>query len=329
VGLARVLGPDELTAVVNTGDDASVYGLHVSPDVDIVTYWLAGVADTARGWGLDGDTFTVVDALGELGGPSWFRLGDRDMATCLYRTQRLASGLTLSAVTDDIRRALGVSPRILPMSDDPVRTMINCSDGRTLEFQEWFVKERCEPDVDGVDFAGLADAKPGPSVLDAIETADVVVVCPSNPIVSIGPIVALPGVVEALAAHRSVIAVSPLVNGVPLKGPADKLLAASGDDVSAAGVASRYSNWCNTFVIDETDATVAGAIEVLGLRCLKIDTIMTDHDASARLARALLDARLRSRSGASPECPKSVPVTTSPSSSSKRVQKNWWTKTSS
>jgi LPPG:FO 2-phospho-L-lactate transferase len=290
VGLARVLDAGDLTAIVNTGDDATVYGLHVSPDVDIVTYWLAGVADTQRGWGLDGDTFTVVEALERIGGTSWFRLGDRDMATCLYRTERLAAGLTLSAVTDDLRRALGVDTRVLPMSDDPVRTMIDCADGRTLEFQEWFVKERCEPDVAGIDFAGLTDAKPGPAVLDAIESADVIVLCPSNPIVSIGPIVSLPGVRDALQAHPLVIAVSPLINGVPLKGPADKLLAASGDDVSATGVAARYAEFCDTFVVDETDATVAGAIEVLGMRCLKLDTIMRDHDASARLARALLDA---------------------------------------
>jgi LPPG:FO 2-phospho-L-lactate transferase len=290
VGLARVIDANDLTAIVNTGDDATVYGLHVSPDVDIVTYWLAGVADTQRGWGLEGDTFTVVDALKNIGGSNWFRLGDRDMATCLYRTQRLASGLTLSAVTDDIRSALGVSTRVLPMSDDPVRTMIDCSDGRTLEFQEWFVKERCEPDVAGIEFAGLEDAKPGPAVLDAIEAADVVVLCPSNPIVSIGPIVSLPGVRDALAEHPSVIAVSPLINGVPLKGPADKLLAAAGDEVSAAGVAARYADFCDTFVVDSTDATVVAAIEVLGMRSIKVDTVMPDHDASARLARALLES---------------------------------------
>lgn len=290
VGLDRVLDSGELTTIVNTGDDAIFYGMHVSPDVDIVTYWLAGIADTERGWGVRGDTFTVVDSLETLGSASWFRLGDRDMATCLYRTRRLAEGLTLSAVTDEIRSALGVRARVLPMSDDEVRTIIDCVDGRTLEFQEWFVRERCYPDVAGVGWRGLADAKPGPAVIDSIETADAVVVCPSNPVVSIGPIVALPGVRDALRAHRRVIAVSPLINGVPLKGPADKLLAADGDEVSARGVASRYSDWCDVFVIDERDETAADDIEALGMRCGRVDTIMSDHDASQRLAGALLEA---------------------------------------
>lgn len=289
VGLERALAPGNLTAIVNTGDDASFYGLHVSPDVDIVTYWLAGVADTERGWGLRGDTFTVVDALEALGSASWFRLGDRDMATCLYRTTRLDDGLALSAVADEIRRALGVTSRVLPMSDDPVRTIIRCRDGRSLEFQEWFVRERCEPEVAGVSWRGLAEAKPAPSVLDAIEDADRIVLCPSNPIVSIGPILALPGVRDALRAHPSVIAVSPLINGIPLKGPADKLLAAGDSEVSARGVAALYSDLCNAFVIDATDEMIASSIEELGMACVRLDTIMTDHDASERLARALLD----------------------------------------
>jgi LPPG:FO 2-phospho-L-lactate transferase len=289
VGLQRRLDPGRLTAIVNTGDDAVLYGVHVSPDVDIVTYWLAGIADTERGWGIKDDTFAVVDALEGLGGPSWFRLGDRDMATCIHRSARLAAGGTLAAVTDEIRRSLAVGTIVLPMSDDPVRTTIACSDGRTLEFQEWFVRERCKPGVTGVVFEGLPDAKPAPGVLEAIEGADVVVVCPSNPIVSIGPILALPGVRDALSAHPRVTAVSPLVNGLPLKGPADKLLAAEGDEVSAVGVAARYAGFCKTFVIDANDVTVPAAIEVLGMRCIKTDTIMTDHDASARLAAVLLD----------------------------------------
>ena len=289
VGLDRVLDPGDLTAIVNTGDDAIVYGMHVSPDVDIVTYWLAGMADTERGWGLRDDTFTVVEAIERLGGPAWFRLGDRDMATCIHRTRRLASGLTLGAAADEIRRALGVRATVLPMSDDAVRTTVECSDGRRLEFQEWFVMERCEPDVARVVFEGLADAKPGPGVIDALERADVVVVCPSNPIVSIGPILELPGVRDALRAHPRVVAVSPLINGSPLKGPADKLLAAAGDEVSAAGVAARYADFCDVFAIDSTDATPPVAIETLGMGCMKTDTVMTDHDASARLARALLD----------------------------------------
>jgi LPPG:FO 2-phospho-L-lactate transferase len=290
VGLARALeGAGALTAVVNTGDDTSVYGLHVSPDVDIVTYWLGGRADYARGWGVAGDTFTVVDELARLGAESWFRLGDRDMATCIYRTERLRAGATLSAVTDDIARRLGVTARVMPMSDDPVRTLIECSDNRTLEFQEWFVRERCEPAVSGVRFAGLQDAKPAPGVLDAIAHADLVVVCPSNPIVSIGPILSLTGVRDALRAHRRVVAVSPLINGVPLKGPADKLLAAAGHDVSAAGVAAMYADFCNVFVVDATDATPAADVAAHGIGCVQLDTVMVTHDVAERLARSLLE----------------------------------------
>jgi LPPG:FO 2-phospho-L-lactate transferase len=289
VGLARALdGGRDLTAVVNTGDDTTIYGLHVSPDVDIVSYWLAGRADYERGWGLANDTFHVVDALGRLGGESWFRLGDRDMATCIYRTDRIKSGATLSAVTDEIRRGLGVAARVLPMSDDAVRTTIECADGRTLEFQEWFVRERCEPTVAQVRFSGLPDAKPAPGFIDALEEAEVVMVCPSNPIVSIGPIVSLPGVRGALRAHPRVIAISPLIDGVPLKGPADKLLAASGEEVSAAGVARMYADFCDMFVIDSRDATSETAIEALGIRCLRLDTVMTDHGLSEQLARTLL-----------------------------------------
>jgi LPPG:FO 2-phospho-L-lactate transferase len=289
VGLSRALeGSGELTTVVNTGDDCTIYGLHVSPDVDIVTYWLAGRADYERGWGLAGDTFEVVDALGRLGADSWFRLGDRDMATCVYRTDRLRSGATLTSVTDDIRRRLSVAARILPMTDDPVRTMIDCTDGRTLEFQEWFVRERCEPSVAQVRFAGLADAKPAPGVIDAIAQAELVVVCPSNPIVSIGPIVSLPGVRDALRAHPRVAAVSPLINGVPLKGPADKLLAATGHDVGAAGVASMYSDFCDAFVVDATDSTAEEDVTGPGIRCVRLDTLMTTHAVSERLARSLL-----------------------------------------
>lgn len=290
VGLARALDEGALTAVVNTGDDAVIYGLHVSPDVDIVTYWLAGRADTERGWGLKGDTFRVVDALGELGAESWFRLGDADMATCIYRTERLRSGASLSAVTDEIRRRLGVDARVIPMSDDAVGTIVECTDGRTLEFQEWFVKERCEPAVSEIAFDGIDDAKPAPGVLDALHDADAVVLCPSNPVVSIGPILALPGVREALRSHPRVIAVSPLINGAPLKGPADKLLAAVGEGAGAAGVAAMYADFCDAFVVDATDAVDGAEVEARGPLCLRLDTIMTDHDASERLARALLSA---------------------------------------
>ncbi len=289
VGLARVADGEDLTAIVNTADDAEIYGVHVSPDVDIVTYWLAGIADTDRGWGIKDDTFTLVDGLNELGVESWFRLGDRDFATCLFRTNRLHEGAPLSAITDEIRRALGVGTRMLPMSDQPVRTRIVTWDGRTLEFQEYFVKERQQPEVSEVRLAGVADAKPAPGVVDAIVEADRVILCPSNPIVSVGPILALPGVREALIDHASVVAVTPIVRGAPLKGPADKLLRAAGADVSASGVAALYRDFCDTFVVDATDPLEEERVRALGMRSVKLDTIMSDHDVSERLARALLE----------------------------------------
>lgn len=290
VGLDRALpGDAELTAIVNTGDDALVYGVHVSPDVDIVTYWLAGLADVGRGWGLAGDTFTVVDALERLGAPTWFRLGDRDLATCLYRSERLRAGDTLTSATDHLRRALGVRARILPMSDDPVRTLVTTEDGRELEFQEYFVKERQEPEVREVRFAGLEDAKPGPDVTDAISSADHVIICPSNPVVSIRPITSLPGVTEALREHPLVTAVTPIVQGRPLKGPADRLLAAEGVAVSAAGVAGLYRGIVRRFVVDRLEGPEeAEAVEALGLEPLTLDTVMSDHDRAEALARSLL-----------------------------------------
>lgn len=285
-GLARVV--DDLTAIVNTGDDAEIYGVHVSPDVDIVTYWLAGIAETERGWGIEGDTFTVVEALGALGIDNWFSLGDRDFATCLLRSERIRDGASLSTVTDDIRRALGVETRILPMSDDPVRTQIVTTGGETLEFQEYFVKLRQQPDVADVRFAGISGAKPAPGVLEAIETADRVIVCPSNPYLSIGPILALPEVRDRLREHPAVTAVTPIVAGAALKGPADRLLAAMGVEVGAFGVAGLYADLADTFVVDEVDAADARRVERLGLRALVADTIMTDIEASTRLARELL-----------------------------------------
>src|SRR5687767_11975649 len=181
VGLQRALPDGALAAVVNTGDDAVIYDVHVSPDVDIVTYWLSGLADTQRGWGLKDDTFAVIDSMARLGVETWFRLGDRDLATCMHRTSLLRQGLTLSTITDGIRVALGIPSRILPMSDDQVATRIDTLDGRTLDFQEYFVKERCEPGVARVRFAGIADAKPAPGVIEVLQDADVVVLCPSNP----------------------------------------------------------------------------------------------------------------------------------------------------
>lgn len=288
VGLQQVAEPGTLTAVVNTADDASFYGVHVSPDIDIVTYWLAGTADLDRGWGVEGDTFEVIDALSRLGVETWFRLGDRDFATCLFRTTRLAEGATLSAIVDEIRRSYGIPTRILPMSDDPVQTRIVCDDGRTLEFQQYFVRERQQPAVAQVRFAGIADAKPSPGVIDSIRDADRVILCPSNPVVSLAPILSLAGVRDALREHHDVVSVSPIVGGRAVKGPADKLLPVLGAEVSAAGVAKLYADFCTTFVVDDQDQEDAALIEQEGVGVLVTDTIMSNHAASERLARELL-----------------------------------------
>ncbi|MDQ3952580.1 MAG: 2-phospho-L-lactate transferase [Actinomycetota bacterium] len=291
IGLGRALGGDGLTAVINTGDDDEIYGVHVSPDVDIVTYWLAGIADTERGWGIAGDTFTVVESLRELGVDAWFNLGDRDYATCLVRTMMLRRGAPLSAAAARIAQALEVAQAIVPMTDDRVRTLIACADGRKLAFQEYFVRERCAPEVTGVAFSGAEAAAPAPGVLDALDAADVVVVCPSNPLVSIGPVLAVPGIRDALARHPFVVAVSPIVGGEAVKGPADKMLISMGHASSAASVARLYSDFCDHFVVDEADATQIAAVEDLGLACGALDTMMIDGTASEKLARSLLEIR--------------------------------------
>ena len=290
VGLQRELGSN-LTAIVNTADDATFYGVHVSPDVDIVTYWMAGIADTERGWGLRDDRFTVVEALRGLGEDAWFNLGDRDLATCIYRTQRLREGAGLGVITDEIRTRLGVAARVLPMSDDNVRTFVRTSDGRVLGFQEYFVKERHAPDVTEVRFEGIEDAKPGPGVLDSLRAADIVVLCPSNPVLSIGPILGLRDVRDVLARHHHVIAVSPIVQRAALKGPADRLLPLLGVEASASGVARSYADLCDVFVLDELDRNEAASLEAFGMRALVVDTIMRDADASTRLASRILSAR--------------------------------------
>jgi LPPG:FO 2-phospho-L-lactate transferase len=287
VGLQSVAGAD-LTAIVNTGDDAELYGVHVSPDLDIVTYWLAGIADYERGWGLEADTFHLVDALEVLGEEAWFRLGDRDFATCLARTRRLRAGMSLSEVSGEFTRRLGIAARILPMSDDPVHTIVETSDGRRLEFQEYFVRERNRPEVTAVSFDGLGAAGPAPGVLDVLAEADLVILCPSNPFLSIGPIMSLPGINETLAAHPCVIAVSPIVRGTALKGPADRLLRSMGAGSGAAAVARLYRGFCDVFVLDDSDRAESAAVERLGMKAVALPTIMGDHSASERLATSLL-----------------------------------------
>jgi LPPG:FO 2-phospho-L-lactate transferase len=289
-GLDGVLAPGELTAIVNVGDDDVIYGVHVSPDVDIVTYWLGQIADTDRGWGIRNDTFTVIDALERLGTDCWFRLGDRDFGTCLYRTERLRAGATLTETSDDVRRALGIATRILPASNDPIRTKIHTRDGRILDFQEYFVKEHQNPEVARVTVDGIESARPAPGVLESIHTADVVVVCPSNPVLSVGPILEIDGVRDALVAHPNVVAVTPIVRGAALKGPADKILTSMGIGARAASVAGLYNDFINAFVVDASDPTELTAVQNHGVRALLLDTVMVDRAASRRLAGELLVA---------------------------------------
>ena len=288
VGLERVVPPEDLSAVVNVADDDEIYGVVVSPDVDIVTYWLAGIADTGKGWGIEGDGFEVVDALGRLGEDNWFRLGDRDFATCLFRTHRLRQGATPSLIAAEVSSALGVRARILPASDDRVRTEVVTTEGRSLSFQEYFVKEATEPEVREVRYEGIDTAKPGPDVLTAIEEADLVVLCPSNPYLSIGPILALPGIRPALAEHRRVVAVSPIIGGSAVKGPADRLLRALAGDSSASKVADAYRDLCDLFVLDRVDGDEAAAVAAMGIEPVVLDTVMSDLAASERLASELL-----------------------------------------
>jgi LPPG:FO 2-phospho-L-lactate transferase len=298
-GLVKVVAPEELTAIVNTGDDTVLHGLHISPDIDTVCYTLAGLNDDERGWGLAGETWTVMTALENLGGAAWFRLGDRDLATHLYRTQRLSEGASLSAVTSELAARLGLRLRVLPMSDDPVRTRITLAvDGRRVAFQEYFVAMGHSVAVTAVDFEGASQARPGPGVLEAIAESEVVVVCPSNPVLSIAPVLAVPGIAEALRARRDdVVAVSPIVGGAALKGPADRLLAELGEEASAVGVARRYREVAGTLVVDEADAALAAPVEALGVRCVVAPSVMHDVEEAAALAKVTLAAGRTGRTG--------------------------------
>jgi LPPG:FO 2-phospho-L-lactate transferase len=294
-GLVRAVPPADIVAIVNTGDDDEFHGLYVSPDLDSVTYTLAGASNPAQGWGLKGETFTTLDALGRYGVDTWFGLGDKDLATHLFRTERLRAGAPLSAVTAEIAAAWGIDVTLLPMTDDPVRTRITAVDSagheREYAMQEWFVRARSEPPVRRVHFAGAAEARPGPGVLDAIRTADTVLVCPSNPVISIGPILAIPGVRDALRARRDrVVAVSPIVGGAPVKGPADRLMGPLGIEVSCVGVAHAYTDFCSTLVIDAVDADAAPEVERAGVHAVVADTMMRSPEIAADLARCALAA---------------------------------------
>lgn len=293
-GLVRLVPPHEVTAVVNVGDDTVLHGLHISPDLDTVTYTLADAINRELGWGLAGETWHAMEALERYGGLTWFRLGDRDLATHLYRTQRLDEGATLTEVTDEIRRAWGLDLRLLPVSDDPVRTHVTATvDGevRDLGFQEYFVRHRHGVPVTEVRFEGADDAVVAEGVIPAVEDADVVVVAPSNPIVSIGPVLAVPGVRDAVAARRDrVVAVSPIIAGAALKGPADRLLAELGHESSVVGVARLYREVAATLVIDEADVGLRNAVEAEGVRCVVAPTIMTGPAEAESLAAVVVEA---------------------------------------
>ena len=288
-GLVRVVEAGDVTVIGNTGDDTEVWGLHVSPDLDTVAYALGGRLDVARGWGLADETFHCLDAMATYGADTWFNLGERDLATHLVRTRALRAGRSLSDVTADLTRRLGVTTRILPMSDDPVRTRIETTD-RWLDFQEYFVREKAQPPVRAVAYVGAERARPAPGVVDAIRDADLVVVCPSNPVTSVGPILAVPGITEALRASRHVIGVSPIIGGAPVSGPAGPLMRARGLDVSAAGVAVAYAPWLRTLVVDARDREAEAAVAARGVRAVVTDTLMTDRATEIALARAIVGA---------------------------------------
>jgi LPPG:FO 2-phospho-L-lactate transferase len=294
-GLVDVVPPEQITVVVNTGDDDEFHGLWVSPDVDSVLYALAGANNPDTGWGLADETFHAVDALGRYGVPTWFRLGDRDLATHLYRTERRRQGASLTTVTAELAAAWGVGVHLLPMTDDRVATRVTAEGpvGAPVELslQEWFVRERAEPAVLSVAFDGAADSRPAPGVVDALAAAETILICPSNPVISIGPVLAVPGVREALAARRDrVVAVSPLIGGRPVKGPADRLMGPLDMEVSSVGVARAYRDVCATLVIDAADAADAPRIEALGVRPVVTDTLMRDARIAAALARETLAA---------------------------------------
>lgn len=288
LGLYRVMSPRDLTVIVNTGDDIELHGLAISPDLDIVTYTLANVVNQETGWGIQGDTFHGLQGLGQYGRETWFNLGDADLATHIHRTSLLRSGRTLSQAADTIRRALHVEAQILPMSDQPVRTMI-VSDQGVHHFQEYLVKLRAEPVVKKIVFDGIAEAKPAPGVLELLAEADWIVICPSNPLISIGPILAVPGVRKAIEARASkVVAISPIVGGRSLKGPSDRMLAQLGMDVSALGVARLYARLAGTYVIDSEDAAQKAEIERLGMKVAVTSTVMRSREDKERLARQIL-----------------------------------------
>ena len=288
-GLVRQIDPARLTVVVNTGDDEEFYGLHVSPDIDTITYTLGGVVNRAQGWGLEGESFNVLPALERFYGKPWFGLGDRDLATHLYRTERMRQGASLTQITAEIAHAFAVKSRILPMSNDRVRTFVKLRGRQAIPFQEYFVRGRARGVVEKIELRGIHEARPAPAVLDAIRKSAAIILAPSNPFVSLGPILQLSGMRAALSRVKSrVAAISPIVGGKTIKGPADKMLRGLGMEVSPLGVARLYRDIVGLFVLDNADASYLEPIERLEVRAFATDTIMSTPERAAALAKAVL-----------------------------------------
>jgi len=292
-GLRQIVAPNELTIIVNTGDDLRWWGLHVAPDLDSITYMLADKLSQERGWGVQGDTFFCLQAMEQMGQPAWFKAGDRDLATHIFRSKLLAEGKTLSEATSEIANRLGIRARILPMSNSRVETRVLTPVGE-LSFEEYFVQRRYQDSVESVRFDGASDATPAPGVIDAIRTADVVLLAPSNPVTSMGPILAVPGIREALRGSRAgIVAVSPIVGEAAVTGPAGSLMAAQGFAVSIAGVADFYRDFLDQLVVDAQDAPAAEELRKTGLRVHCTPTIMRKHEDRIGLAKSVLEAAMQ------------------------------------
>jgi LPPG:FO 2-phospho-L-lactate transferase len=289
VGIARVMDPKELTIIVNTGDDIQLHGLNISPDLDIVAYSLAGIVDEEKGWGIKGDTFNALDVLKKFTNNEWFNLGDKDFATHIFRTEQLKKGKTLTEVTQEICAVLKLTANILPMTDEKFETRIVTKEG-TMHFEEYMVKRGAKDEVLGVEFFGAENAKPAAGVLEAIQNSEQVIVCPSNPVVSIGTILSVKGVRDVLKQTSArKVGVSPIIGGMPVKGPADKLLRGLGREVSAFGVAELYADFLDVFVIDVADASEKHRIERLGVKVKVATTLMRTLEDKVHLAKVVLN----------------------------------------
>lgn len=291
-GLVETMDPSNITVIANTGDDIELHGLRICPDIDTVLYTLAGVVDPERGWGVRDDSFECLKWLGLYGASTWFNLGDRDMATHLRRTSRLAEGASLSQVTEEMTNALGVKVRVLPMTDSYAPTIVRTDEGR-MHLQEYFVRRRCEPNIRAIEYQNIERTRPAPGVLESIARAELIIVCPSNPFISIGPILAVPGVREALLhGTAKIAAVSPIVGGRAIKGPAAAMLRDLGFEVSATAVSRMYRDFVRIFVLDQTDAALAPRVEAMGMRTVVTNTIMESKADKRALAEMILNASM-------------------------------------